>query len=96
MDRKTTLVLFLFKRGTCRQFYTNRRSNLDLWGRGFSTPESGERGTGSLLSQRLYSPSFTTISLSAGRSWKVCFSPLGQMTSRESIRVLGPNPKLTR
>ena len=43
-----------------------------------------------------YSPSVTTITRSAGRSWRVCFSPLGQWTSSDSTRVLPPNPKLTR
>ena len=29
IKRKTMMVLFLFKRGTCRQFYTNRGSCLE-------------------------------------------------------------------
>ena len=45
---------------------------------------------------RPYSPSVTKITRSAGRSWRVCFSPLGQWTSSDSTRVLPPNPKLIR
>lgn len=55
-----------------------------------------ERRPSSSPFQRFYSPSVTTISRSAGRSWRVCFSPLGQWTSSDSTRVVRPNPKLTR
>ena len=107
-QRKTMMVLFLFKRGTCtaiphrthehapsthglgRVHVSNGRSG------GFPTPGSGEWGTNSPPSQGLYSPSVTAITRSAGRSWRVCFSPPGQLTSSESTRVLRPNPKLTR
>ena len=75
------------------------RADWDRRPSGRRSPEwqHGERLRGAHKTPlRPYSPSVTTITRSAGRSWRVCFSPLGQWTSSDSTRVLPPNPKLTR